>query len=499
MSKPEIAWPPHPDLDAKIRRLAAWWSSEEDALTREHGIDTAITRRGGRLVSIWRRFWDAPKTDSAAETRMHVPVAADISQYSARLTFGQPLIITAPETAPEPVVARQAWLWGAVGAQSVCLEAAEVQSAMTAAYVRVVVDQTTAPDRPIWSVVDPLHADPDFNWDGTLRSVAFVQRFPSKPGHPVYRHKEIHTLGRVEHELWEGTEATLGRMVDLLAHPATSDLDVDENNGYDTGCPDALTAIYVPNVTPARGSWREHPIGRFYGRSDYEGVESMFASVDEAWTNVMKEMRTGRMRGFIPETTLKVGAPGEGATFDEDQDFFVKVPTPHAADSSITTFAPPLRTAEILAVYERALKNAYMFAGFAPASFGLTDMVAMTATQSRALEKRTISTHAAKTSEWVERLPELMYATMCLDSLYFRDKGAVGAIRSTFEFPPAIPETAADIAGSVQMLRQAELISIEEGVRQINPGKDDDWIMAEAAKIAGNMGRLVDPLDVQPV
>lgn len=493
-------WPPYPEVYDKIRRLSAWWSSDDQALTRAFAIKTGTTRRkAGPVRRFFRRFWENDAEDTYQTTpKIHVPVAADVSRYSARALFGRDLTITVPDTTPQPVENRLTWLWQALGMRAILLEAAQVQSAMSGVYLRVVPDTSVAQDRPIVSVVDPLQALPHFSWNGEMYAVEFWRRLPSQPGHPVYRHFEIHTYGRVTHELWQGTHDRKGRMVPLADHSATRNLDVDDDNGYETGCPDALTAVYIPNIRPVKGTWRNHPLARFFGASDYEDAEGGYESVDEAWTAVMEELRAGKTRHFVAESLLDSGEPGEGGSFNEDQAYFVKLNTANANDNTITSFQPTLRTAELLAVYRQALHDAYSMSGWAPASFGLADEVAVTATAIKAREKKSIDTRDAKIGEWAAALPRFVYAVMCVDALYFRAQGAAGAIEPTFTWPEAVPATPEEVGLAVQLARTVDAMSIDEAVRRLNPGKPDDWCAAEIAAIKAGNGMTVEPLDDIP-
>ncbi|MBM7507096.1 hypothetical protein JOE61_000910 [Nocardioides salarius] len=51
-------WPPHAEMYEKIRRLTAWWSSDQADLVREFAVKAIRSKRTGGLVSrLFGRFW----------------------------------------------------------------------------------------------------------------------------------------------------------------------------------------------------------------------------------------------------------------------------------------------------------------------------------------------------------------------------------------------------------------------------------------------------------
>ncbi|WKX73819.1 hypothetical protein [Streptomyces sp. XD-27] len=230
----------------------AWYSGDRDRLA-------AVNARQERRPDGRRRLWSRrPEAPLRPETRMHIPLAADIASTSASLLFSEPPTLTGTDPGAQQRLDHFA---GAGGIANTLIEAAEVAAALGGVYLRITWDRELV-DRPLLTIVHADCALPEFRF-GLLRAVTFWHELPSDSA-TVWRHLERHEPGAITHALYQGTADRLGVRVPLTDHPDVADLADslgETGDTIETGLPDALTAAYVPNIKPNRRH-RGSPLGR---------------------------------------------------------------------------------------------------------------------------------------------------------------------------------------------------------------------------------------------
>lgn len=484
-TSPDAAWPPRSlaPVYSKLDEWTAWYSGELERLTRVYqGTDLArpynrpSQYRGGLVGWVARRFWGEPTPEGEQRAKLHIPLASDIAQTSARLLFSEPPTLTAATPAT------QARLDELVddGTHATLLAAAETGAAKGGTYLRIVWDKGVR-DRPWLARVDAAAAVPEWRWD-QLAAVTFW-RVLEDDGSRVLRHLERHERGAILHGLYEGILGRLGRQVDFGAHPDVAWLaDVAPTGVIATGLPDRLTAAYVPNITPSR-IWTDLPAAANLGRSDYDGVEPLFDALDETWTSLMRDLRLARARLVVPEEYLTSLGPGQGAYFDTARELFTPIKT-MADDTSglnIELIQPLIRVEEHLRIAAEQARLIVETAGYSAQSFGMADGTAVTATEVAARERESFIGRDAKIMHWRPALQEILETLLAVDAALF-GSGATPE-KPQVDFGDTVSQDPESVARTLQLLHAAEAISTWMKVKAQHPDWTDPEIQVEVDRI----------------
>lgn len=486
------AWPPKQlaTVAPKIAEWAAWWSGDPDALSAAYGASGAGQRTlnrpsqlsGGLVGKVARWFWGQPTPAGQQRTKLHIPLAADLATGSADLLFSEAPVI-ATDDAEKAKRERLDLLLEGMRWESLLPEAAEVGAALTGVFLRVCWDTSVSP-LPFLTQVHPDAALPEFRF-GRLSAVTFWHVVKTENA-TVWRHLERHEKGRILHGLYEGTASTLGRLVPLAESPVTAGIDVDDEGGIDTGS-DLLTAVYIPNVRPTR-RWRDDPIGANLGRSDFDGLEGEFDAIDETVTSWMRDVRLAKARLIVDQTALSSNGPGQGASFDIDQEVFVPLSLMGGDDEApITPQQFAIRAAEHEATLQWLMSSAVRSAGYSLQTFGLgEDGAAVTATEVASRDRRSMTTREKKTRYWTPELVHILTALMAVDAAKFSGPGPLESLRVTF--PPSVQPTQIELAQTAQALKAAQAASTKTLVQMTQPDltptevdEEVDRILAENA------------------
>ena len=500
MPLPEEArqWPPpeHAAVFERMRVYDAWYSGDPDRLA---AVYTSTRRtvpanrpsqyRGGIVGTLARWFWGQPTPAGERRTKLHLPLPADIATASADLLFAEPPTFTFTDPA---TMARWEELADEAGLAAVLSEAAEVAAPLGGVYLRAGWDREVA-DHPIPYAVHADRALPEWGIDGQLRAVTFWHEL-DQDGQTVWRLVERHEYtstgaGRravTLYGLYRGTEQELGHRVDLAAHPDTA--------GYepviDVGLP-ILPVVYVPNMRPSRVDR-----GTLLGRSDYEGVESLFDALDETLTSWMRDIRLAKGRVIVPSAWLESLGPGQGAAWDPEREAYEALnipPTAPTAGLTVQQFA--IRVAEHEATITRLMRQAVEAAGYSAHTFGLGEAAAATATEIHARERRSYLTRGKKISYWRPALARLAEAMLWVDRLVFQRPVAPG--RPVIEWPDGAAEQPLTLAQTLRELHTAGAVSTWAKVAMLHPDWTDGQIAEEVDRILAEQGAgMVDPVEL---
>ena len=492
----DLAWPPAElgEVTDQLAEWSAWYSGDADELTARYGgapgysIGPRTKRRG-----VGRWFWGQQPAVGQPRAKLHVPIAADIASGSADLLFAEEVRLNTPDATSvqrerlDEVLDRNRWsAW--------LPEGADVASGLGGVYWRVTWDATVADE----ALLTWVHADaavPEFRY-GRLTAVTFWREV-DRTGQVVLRHLERHERGAVLHGLYEGSPTKLGRVVPLTDHPSTEDLRVNAEAAIPTQYDD-LTAGYVPNMLPNRG-WRNDPVGCHLGRSDFDGVEPFMDALDEAYTSWLRDIRLGKARIDVPDYMLENLGAGMGARFDLDQELFsgLNIPPSDAERGiglTVTQFA--IRHEEHAATCNAWTQTIVRSAGYSPATFGMSDDVAATATEVNARERRSLTTREKKTRYWDPELRKIIRALTAVDTAQFAGTGVVDA---DVEFTAGAQPTALELAQTGLALRSAQAVLTLTLVKLQHPDWDETAVLEESARIMreNNLGD-VGPLPGDP-
>lgn len=493
-------WPPtDPIVQSDLADWDAWYSAEPDRLEQRYeGRGSLSTPNrpaqyaGGIRGRVARWWWGTPTPDGEKRTKLHIPLAGDIARTSSGLLFSEPPKLisdhAATQTRLDKLVEK--------GLHPTLLESGELSAALGGAYYRVVWDEEVS-DRPWIDTVAADRAVPEFRY-GKLVAVTFwtVLPDPDDPtGRRVFRHLEKHEKGRIYHGLYEGSATSLGAVRPLQDHPATEPLAtvVDKEGGLDTGAPDHLTASYMPNVRPAR-SWRHIPSAAYWGQSDYQGIEGIMDALDEAWSSWMRDIRIGKGRIIVADALLQSLGPGKGGSWNEDQEVYTGLNMlPRAGDANpITDVQFAIRVAEHRDTCAALVEQAAQQSGYSAATFGEADGTAVTATEIRARQRRTLMTRSRKALYADPALSSIVAALLAVEAGdLFRVRDLDVTEPPKVEFEDSISESAGELATTAELLRRAEAASTDTLVRMMHPDWDDKQVKTEVESILGESGRAV--------
>lgn len=474
-------WPPPSNADAlaRIADYDAWYSGDPDKLgdmykRRQGGpSDRPSQYRGGVVGKLSRWFWGQPTPTGQRRTKIHMPLPADIATASADLLFAKPPAFLFTNSG-------NASAWETLDDQmrltSRLHESAEISSALSGVYLRVNYD-TDMWDHPILSAVHPDSALPEFKW-GRLTAVTFV-RVLERDGSKVVRYLERHEMdtGRAVtwHGVYDGTVDKLGRQIDLGAFPETSGL--DEFTVLDMP---VLPVVHIPNMLPSRDDR-----GSDLGRSDYEGVTQLFDALDETATDLMRDIRLGKGRAFIPSAYLQSLGHGQGASWDPDAEIYEQLdipPTASGAGITLSQFA--IRVDEHVRVMEQWARQATQTAGYSASTFGLDKSGGgdMTATEVNDRKSRSDLTRAKKSGYFGEGLRDLAVATLWIARIVF-GRSVVPTDVPEIQWPDAAEVDPLKQAQTIQALAGARAISTFLAVKTQHPDWDDAEVTDEVVRI----------------
>lgn len=489
-------WPPpahQPAYDA-YRAWDAWYVGDPSELVKVYTEQPAARVRpsqyaGGVVGMLSRWLWGTPPRADQRDTRLHVPVPADLAATSAGLLFAEPPTLTCASEEAQGAVDRLV----EAGLHTVLRHAAEIGSVLGDVYLRPVIDREVAPDRAMATAVPADAAIPVIRW-GQLAEVTFWSVLEESAGTVVRlleHHDVVDGVGRIVYALHQGTATELGRPIPLTEHPSTAYLAelVDETGAQATGL-DRLDVVRIPNAGPQR-RWRTLAPLKYLGRSDYDSNEPLFDRIDTVWTSWMRDIRLARGRITVPDYMLQDLGPGRGAVWDPDREVYSSVKAmPGQGEITVTQFA--IRWQEHKSTIDALMEAAMRHAGLSAQTMGEEGDVAMTATEAQARERQTFISRGDRITTWSPALARYVELHLAVEQIHF---GGPEPVRPAVEFGDSVTESPEQVARTVQLLAAAEAVSIETRVRMVHPDWDDTQVREEVARIRGDQPA---PVEVGP-
>lgn len=496
------AWPPPqlaPAYDA-YRDWDAWYAGDPDQLRKVYANRTSSQARtrpgqraGGLVGMVSRWLWGAPSPTGQRDGRLHVPLPADLAATSANLLFSEPPKLDAEDAA---VMARLEQLQED-GLATVLLHAAEADSALGDVYLRPVIDEDVLPDRAFFAAVHADGAVPVLRW-GKLTEVTFWSTL-LVDGDTHLRllehHEVVNKAGRIVYALHEGTADRLGRAVPLTEASASAYLAelVDSDSAQATGL-DRLDVVRIPNAGPNR-LWRKDGSLKYLGRSDYCGNEQWFDALDDVWTSWMRDLRLARSRILVPEYMLTSLGPGNGATWDAEQEVFTALTMApnQQAGAGITLSQFAIRHAEHKATADAIVETALRHAGLSSQTLGEVDgAAAVTATEVQARERQSFTTRGNRIQgAWRPGIADAVELLLAVERAHWGGDRPE-PVKPNVEFGDSVSESPETTARTVQLLATAEAISYDTRVRMVHPEWDDDQVKDEVKRLREDFGRTVE-------
>lgn len=496
MLEPGSAWPP-PAVAQAYAAYAdwhAWWSGDREVLdaTLAGRGSTAVRLRktqlaGGVIGRLSRWFWGNPPPSEVRDSRLHLPLPADVIAAVGSLLCTEPITLSSDNS---DVQGRCEQLIGD-GWQRLVRETVEATAVFGDAYLRPVIDREVWPDR---AQLVAAHADsviPTFRW-GQLVDVAFVSTVAGD-GRVVRRLVEHHAPGRNSFALFEGTSDTVGRAIPFAEDPSTQWLSgvVDADGVIDTGI-DRLDVVRI-STPSTQVRWRADPTLRHFGRSLFDGLEPWFDAADEAWTSWMRDLRLAKARLVVPEFMLTSAGAGKGATWDAEREIFTAVGGLDPAAAAITPVQFAIRTAEHKATVDEIVGVVLRRCGISQQTMGASGDVAMTATEVAAKERRSLMTRGDWTTQ--QLIPGLTAAVRLLldvESAQLARRAVADSDAPMVAVGDSVQESPETIARTIQMLDAAQAVSQRTKITMLHPDWDTNKIDAEVSAIAGAAPAAVD-------
>lgn len=513
----DTAWPPKP-YDKAVARMVehdAWYKGDQKSLSDVYSKATDPAPRirasqlsGGLVGAVARMFWGRPVPTNHANTRLHVPVPADIATASADLLFSEPPRLILPKrvsstpgvASSNPAQERLEAIFNNPLTQAELLEAAELSAALSGTFLRVVWD-TTVSDQVMVDAVAADQGVPEWRY-GRLAAVTFW-RVVHRDGNIVWRHLERHEPGAIYHGLYVGTTTHLGTARPLQDHPDTAwAAPLVNADGAILTDVEWITAAYIPNMRPQK-AWRDIPALAPLGRSDYDGVEGIFDAIDEVYSSWMRDIRLAKARLIVPEAYLSSLGPGKGASFDIEQELFVGLNMlgKGVDDTALTPQQFEIRNAEHEATIANLTRTALRAAGYSSSTFGDESIqVTRTATEVKSDERLSERTRDKKVRYWKAALGPFARTVLAIDSRVFNRGGTVSGEIPDVRFPEKAQQDMFELAQTAQALRGAEAASTDVLVRMVHPDWDTELVDAEVTKILNErkMGLPADPFEPIP-
>lgn len=496
-------WPIKPFATAynAMEGWDAWYTGDTDRLGQHYGKNAQSRpsdfNNGGLVGAVKQFMWGRQQDGSTPQTRLHVPIAADIARTSSDLLFAEPptFLLGEGKSKSQDILAD---MLGNEETKSTLLEGGEVQAALGGTYLRLIWDKDMF-DHIQLQVVHADGAIPEWRY-GRLHAVTFWEVLEST-NKSVWRHLERHERGIIEHALYEGDRKSIGIRKPLQENPATAYLAALVN--AEGGIPTAITgptAGYVPNIRPNR-AWRLKRDLAPLGRSDFDQIEPLMDAADETWSALMREMRLSKARAFVDKSMLDNTGPGTGANFNTDREIFTAVQGFGSMKDGVgmDTYQPDIRHEAFRSIILDITTTALRSAGYSAASFSEDPMLAggtKTATQVNSERELSHRTRDKKVLHWQPALTTLAESALELQRIVYGSSIEMDQV--TVRFPARTGVDPVSLANTINLLNSAGAISLEQKVRMRNPNWDSDDVNTEVDLIRAELGQaaLTDPTKV---
>jgi A118 family predicted phage portal protein len=484
-----MAWPPIDFLGWKMAEHSAWYTGDPEILADYYSkVMDANIQKLPYPIRTSESFWGR-QYKNQGEIFVHVPIAGDIAETSANVLFGDsPVITIGEDDGKKASQASQKELDKMLLESKFfnkIMEAAETCAAIGGAFIKVAWDSELS-EYPIPVVMQADKAIPTFRFC-ILTKVVFWQVFEHEfDSTKFYRLLETYERGKITNELFLGSADKLGMKVELTSCEYTNELEDI------VVTPDTMLAVYIPNVLPNRLNRNS-----YLGRSDYSGIEGMMDSLDEIYSNWVKDIVLAQGKIHIPEAFLsKVDGK---RSFNVDKMLYVKLDMdPTIENKPITATQFDVRAEQFEKSALNFLERIVTSAGYSPQSFGLN--ISGGGESGVALnvrERKSFATKAKKEQYWQPALKQLIegmiavYSEMLGGSLPMDEEVNI-------TFGTGASSTLTEIATAVKMISDAQAASTETKVRWLHDDWDEEQVKVEVAAILSETAAAIAPPEGNP-
>lgn len=388
-------------------------------------------------------------------------------------------------------------------------------------------EETCVSEGEVWwrETVNPALPEPVLTWHSRWDVVpllygretlaaGFVSLLPGSDRNTTFRHIEIHADGVVVNTLWRGRRDALGQQIDLTRHRETADLADIWNHGL------PMLAGRIVNRWGRRTDM---------GQSIYHGVWTMLLELHEARTIGRENMRlTAKKRVVVPAGAVRprntqdpAGREdyvdrGDGTfmvrprpmEFDAGEDVFVHDPLDVDEDGGgkgpFQVLEYSFEADQLISHKVDLVQDICMRCDIVPQFIGSGDFGS--GNSGTALRVRLLPTTNAAQGRgraWDTETPEITRRQQLLDNLT-PALGGLGVAWNTpgeqpsFERASALPEDPNEQASRHATLKTADLISIEQSVRERYPDWSDDQVTNEVDAIRADISSTMPTIGGSP-
>jgi hypothetical protein len=457
-----------------INTSVAWWSPKWQTIYNQYAVyDAWYSGDVSRLANLYAAsvynpfaletlFW-ARMAGQERATCYHLPIANDIAATSAALLFSEAPSITIPGAAdvtdagnPVNTAAKKAQdrlnaILAAQQHERKWVEAAESCAAMSGIFLKVNWDKSLA-DTPILSVAQPDAAFPEFK-QGYLTACTFWA-VAEETGREIIRTVERYDPGMITTEKYSGDSDSIGRRI--------------EQKKFLVGDTKELLCRYVPNLRP--NPLHRNGVGMHLGRSDFHNAEPLFDSVDEIWTDWMRDIQLAKGRIAGNEDMFKLDEKTGKRVFDIDQQAYMplRVIGNTSLRDQLVLHQFAIRADEHEKTLLNALRLIYSTRGYNPQTFGIDingqpeSGVALSIR-----ERKSFQTSGRKECYWKEVIADVCYLLQLVDRLQFGSQ--IEPMRPAVEISEGVELNFTEMSQALNQINAAKSMSIETKVEMLHP------------------------------
>ncbi len=463
-------WTPDQDRMRALARARAWYTGKK--LETDSGT---LFWEEASPTSLWTQ-----RGPEARETRIHVPVAAELALTAADFLFGSGIEVQAVDQELDEQLER-----ARAKLAPLLTLAADRASGLGEVYFRLGWDD----DEGTVSRIDAAKVHPTWSY-GRMTKAVVRHELPQFEGKTWY-HYETYVPGAIQHELYQlGTDGKENGPFPLARHPETWVLvlategipqeDLATLNLLSVALPEGLKTrlalVDVLNKEP-----RDDRVG---GASDTDGNESLMATVDEAITSLQRDIRLGKARVIVDETMLSRSAELlKGMRFDTTAEIFAPLMRSGIKDHDpLKAIQFDIRAEGHLMAARSAAHRVVSMAGYDPESL-VTERSSLpeSAAARRLREARSLRTTGSKGDRWIPKIREILQGLMVIDASL--ENRILPIPELDLELREAVSPDLAERAGTVAVLRAAKVMSLATSVRTLHPDWDEAKIDQEVEAI----------------
>ncbi len=226
-------------------------------------------------------------------------------------------------------------------------------------------------------------------------------------------------------------------------------------------------------------------------KSDYKGIVAEFDALDEAWSQLMDEIRSGRSEIYVPDLLAS------GKQFNDFRKKYVVTGMDQAegAKNQITHNQPDIRTVQyidaIVAIRDNILANVKLN----PLTVGIDDSIGANASGDAIEKRETVSLRTRKgmMDTW-EPFLEDFYALL-LNAYEWHNSQTIGQYDIDVTFGEYITPNIETRIDNVVKMKQADIIDDEKALEEIYGDSLSD---EEKERILSNLGNITIPGENEP-